>query len=177
MALYLITFYLVIGQKMFNETHKSGDHFRGNYGNYGNYNNSSELRNFSSTFRSNQNSYIRGYKLLNEDDEAMNEFITRIQYLWNQLGILEEYRQLFGVVANQLDDGNRHDFYENEIENLKLLYELLTVLYLFINNYWIDTDQGNTRQGRINRRPSSARFRSWVYAIKQSISNRRLLLR
>lgn len=108
--------------RLFNENHKVIDNYKTDYI-------VPQFRNFSSSsLRNNQNSYMRGYKILNEEEEGMNDAITRIQYLWNQLGVLEDYRQLFGVVSNQLDDGNRFDFFKNEIESLKLLFELLTVI-------------------------------------------------
>lgn len=62
-----------------------------------------------------------------EDDEGNNSIIHRIRILWNELGVVEDFRLLFGLVAEQLDDTNREDFIRNEIDSLEYLALLLEV--------------------------------------------------
>ena len=52
----------------------------------------------------------------------------KIMLLWNDLGVLDNYRELFTVVANQLDDQARRDFYNLEIQNLTNIFDDLNYL-------------------------------------------------
>ena len=58
-----------------------------------------------------------------------NEIIT-IRNLWEQLGVVESYKQIFENVVQDLDIAVRKDFLEFEISSLSKFNEQLTVRYI-----------------------------------------------
>lgn len=102
---------------------------------YKNDNTLGHQRNLScSSMQDSQNYFNRNYKIMNNDEDFTQSMKT-INSLWNQLGVLEDYRIVFNVVLNQLDEGNKTDFVNNEIESLKNISSLLTVIivmYLYL---------------------------------------------
>lgn len=73
------------------------------------------------------------YSIGNNHIQDNMEPCDRIMILWNDLGVLDNYRELFAVVANQLDDQSRRDFYNLEIKTLTNLFDDLGVLNQTIN--------------------------------------------
>lgn len=107
-----------------------------------------QQRNFScSSLQNSQPYFNKKYTIVNnEDNSTFNQLMKTIKSYWNQLGVLEDYRALFIVVINQLDEGNKTDFLNNEIEALLNITELLTVrtvMYLFF--VCLDFDSGCSR--------------------------------
>jgi phage tail sheath gpL-like len=59
--------------------------------------------------------------------EILKNEIIAIRNLWDQLGVVENYRQIFENVVLDLDLSVRKDFLEFEINALNKFYEQLTV--------------------------------------------------
>lgn len=93
-----------------------------------------QQRQYSSTGFSNiRTPYSKSFNAQIEEEEGNSStVIDRIRILWNELGVVDDFRLLFGLVAEQLDDGNRDDFIRNEIDSLEYLALLLKVKQHYI---------------------------------------------
>lgn len=97
------------------------------------FNEQAKRTNMNETFNRTSKSF---YKATNRSNNiTMNyhlqenmEPCDKIMLLWNDLGVLDNYRELFTVVANQLDDQARRDFYNLEIQNLTNIFDDLNYL-------------------------------------------------
>lgn len=72
-----------------------------------------------------------------EKEDAFIEDLSLIQNLWDDLGVLEQYKESFEVMARQLEGKARKEFLDFENQSLKHLREHLNVSLVFniINEY------------------------------------------
>ena len=69
---------------------------------------------------------------LNGKNKKENSFILDIKNLWSELNVLENYKDLFIVLSEQLNEIERKNFFKNEIKHLYLIKEKINSLVSII---------------------------------------------
>ena len=69
---------------------------------------------------------------LNGKNKKENSFILDIKNLWSELNVLENYKDLFIVLSEQLNEIERENFFKNEIKHLYLIKEKINSLVSII---------------------------------------------
>ena len=124
-----------IKPKLFQET------LRNPYGDYkpnsdNNYNSKLRTKNNFYSLSKNPNHQANQYNNSNNSNSFHynNESFQNLEQcdkvftLWNYLGVTESYKELFNVVVNQLEDIEKNDFYEIELNSLTSLFDNLNLL-------------------------------------------------
>jgi hypothetical protein len=65
---------------------------------------------------------------LKKDSDSYNEEYNVVQTMWDDLGVTEDYRQIFDSIAIEMDDRLRKEFFETEVSSMMRLSENLTKL-------------------------------------------------
>jgi hypothetical protein len=94
------------------------------------FNNLSEKRIASSKIQDRRPSrQFRELHDIKTPDNVRSEMST-IKILWEQLGVMDNYRQIFENIISDLDVTIRKDFLEFEVNSLNKFHEQLTVIIL-----------------------------------------------
>ena len=128
-----------IKPKLFQET------LRNPYGDYkpnndNNYNSKLRTKNNFYYLSKNPNHHVNQYNNSNasnsfhyNNESFQNlEQCDKVLTLWNHLGVTESYKELFNVVVTQLEDIEKNDFYEIELNSLTSLFDNLNLLEQYL---------------------------------------------
>ena len=135
-------------------------------------NNIKNSRLFSSDFVQNKNELTNFKKLLSNEKNSPDK-ITKI---WNDLCILEPYRELFSILITQLSDKGKADFCErefNELLELKNNLQLLSTSVFYRSKILENINDLNDQLGDMLRNKQSASNEVILKKISKKIENLR----